>query len=312
MKYQKFERLYLVLPKHNTKAREKQMSIPRGEILDTLTLYREEITPEIAAQMLKHGNPGNRKISKSTVMAYANDMSKGDWDANAVTPIVFDSTGLLVEGHHRLNAVIVANTPIITYVAENADPSFTYNLDLVRSINNILQMNGVSDVSTNATALIRTIGNICFGVQKVSLGEIKKAYMTDGDGIVAITRAACKGSTKPLIKGASFTAAMYCAYKSGVSLDMLEEFAQIVNSGIPNSASQRAPLVFRNQILSGGASASSGTRMDRKICFLCTQEAIRDFVNGVARTKSYSGKTATYYTEFVDAFRAGTLYGGKS
>ena len=287
------------------------MSIPRGELLDTLTLYREEITPEIAAQMLKHSNPGNRKISRSTVMSYANDMRNGDWDANAVTPIVFDTTGMLVEGHHRLNAIIVANTPIITYVAENADPSFTYNLDLVRSINNILQMNGVSDVSTNATALIRTIGTICFGVSKVSLGEIKKAYLTDGNAIVAITRASCKGSTKPLIKGASFTAAMYCSYKCGVSLDVLEEFAQIVNSGIPNSADQRAPLVFRNQIITGVASASSGTRVDRKYCFLCAQEAIRDFVNGVARSKAYTGKTATYYIEFVDKFRAGTLYGDR-
>lgn len=282
------------------------MSVPRGEVLDTLTLYREEITPAIAAQMLKHGNPGNRKITRSTVESYANDMANNDWDANAVNPIVFDNAGMLVEGHHRLNAVIVANTPIITYVAENADPSFTYNLDLVRSINNILQMNGVTDVSCNATALIRTVGLFCFGVQKVSIGEIKKAYMTDGDNISEITRISGRGGNrKGILRGASFTAAMYCAHKCGVSFDILNEFAQVMNSGIPNSSNQSAALVLRNQVLVNG---NSGNRIDRKFYFMCAQESIRDFADGINRKNSYTGKTAKYSADFTDAFKAGTLF----
>ena len=283
------------------------MSIPRGEILDTLTLYREEITPEIAAQMLKHSNPGNRKISKSTVDAYANDMMNNEWDANAVNPIVFDSTGMLVEGHHRLNAVIISNTPIITYVAENADPSFTYNLDLVRSINNILQMNGVSEVNTNATSLIRAIGLFCFGIQKPSIGEVKKAYQKDGSTIAEIVRISARGGNKrAFLKGSSFTSAMYCAHKCGISLEVLDEFAQVANSGIPNDINQSSAIVLRNQMIGYG----SGNRPDRRMSFFCCQEAIRDFSEKKSRKNSYTGKTATYHTEFADAFRSGALYRG--
>lgn len=309
MKYQKFERLYLVLPKHNTKAREKQMSIPRGEILDTLTLYREEITPAIAEQMLKHANPGNRRISQATVKAYANDMLRGNWDANSVTPIVFDSTGMLVDGHQRLRAVVDSNSSIITYIAENADLSFKYDLGRTRSVNNILQMQGVTDVSNNATAMIRTIGAFCFGVSKVSVGETQKAYAVDGDTIAEINRIAGRGSWKrALLKASAFTAAMYCAHMCGVSFDVLEEFAQVVNSGLQNNANQGAAVVLRNQIINY---SSAGSRFDRKLFFLCTQEAIKDFSNGTNRRNAYTGRTAMYSAEFVEAFRAGTLYGDK-
>ena len=48
------------------------MSIPRGEGLDTLTLYREKITPEIAKEMLeKHGNKSNRGADTGKTATYS-------------------------------------------------------------------------------------------------------------------------------------------------------------------------------------------------------------------------------------------------
>lgn len=306
MKYQKFERLYLVLPKHNTKAREKSMSIPMGEVLDTLTLYRMEITPDLARQFLEHGNPLNRKISDGTIAAYANDMMNDEWDFGAVNPIVFDKDGTMRNGHHRINAVIRAGVPIIAYVAVGADPSNTYDIGRVRTINNTLELDGIN-TSTSATALIRSVGLFCFGVTKASRGEIKKAYLTDSEGISTTIKAACKGSTRPIMKHSQFLAAIYCAYKCGVSIEALNDFARIANTGIPDNSNQTAPIVIRNQALNKVKNEYS----DKKSLFLCTQEAIRDFVSGVRRTKAYTGKTAMYSTQFADAFRAGTLYGGK-
>ena len=297
------------------------MKIPRGEVLDTLTLYREEITPEIAKEMLEnHGNKSNRGAdkqknknavarygtSRQRVDAYARDMANNRWDEKAVNPIVFDNSGVLRDGHNRLMAVIESDTPTLFYVAEEAEFSNTYDIGGRRTANQILWSNGVSS-STLVTSIIRTIGDFCFGVNVVPQGEIEHAYEADFKGLTDVANAACKGTNHPIGKRSQYVAAFYCAYKCGVPIETIKAFARVFNTGIPDNSDQISPIVLRNQALS-----STSYRADRLKLFYCTQEALRDFINGTKRRNSYTGKTAVYSTQFVDAFRAGTLYGGKS
>jgi hypothetical protein len=283
-------------------------NIPRGEVLDTLILYREVITPEIASEMKKHANPKNRKISPATIKTYATDMEAGNWDPDPVNPIVFDKSGIMRDGHHRIDSIILANKAIITYVAEEADMSNTYDIGRMRTVDNVLSMEGV-DVNSTVTSIIRSVGKYVFGVPKASIGEIRTAYKTDGDGIQAILKATRGGNQNPIMKVSYVVAALYCAYKCGVSIDDIARFSNVVNSGIQENGNQSAAVVLRNQLLNSKVSANGTIRRDiRKSLFLCTQEALKDFIDETRRTRAYTGKGAIYSTRFADMFRNGTLF----
>lgn len=67
------------------------------------------VTPVMAADWLTHNN-NNRKIDPHTVTKYANDMRNGNFTLNP-DAIAFDTGGNLVNGQHRLRAIIVSDVP---------------------------------------------------------------------------------------------------------------------------------------------------------------------------------------------------------
>lgn len=71
----------------------------------------EKFTPAMASNVLESHNPRNRNVSESTVQAYANDMKNGRW---LVTHqgLAFDENEDLIDGQHRLWAVIFANVTV--------------------------------------------------------------------------------------------------------------------------------------------------------------------------------------------------------
>ncbi|MFA7185855.1 MAG: hypothetical protein WC082_13220 [Victivallales bacterium] len=62
------------------------------------------VTPEMAKIFLKH-NTGNRRISDAVNQRYSRIMKAGDWRFNGQT-IVFSNMGRLIDGQHRLKAII--------------------------------------------------------------------------------------------------------------------------------------------------------------------------------------------------------------
>ncbi|HQT76103.1 MAG TPA: hypothetical protein PLD10_03540 [Rhodopila sp.] len=70
----------------------------------------ETITPDRAEEYLAF-NRGNRNIVQSHVAAMARDITNGQWMFNA-QPICFARSGRLLNGQHRLSAVLEAGQPI--------------------------------------------------------------------------------------------------------------------------------------------------------------------------------------------------------
>lgn len=75
------------------------------------------ITPDIARMMLEN-NIGNRPVSKDTVECYARLMQNCEW---SITPdaIGFDTNGRLINGQHRLMAIIKSNTAQTFFVVDD-------------------------------------------------------------------------------------------------------------------------------------------------------------------------------------------------
>lgn len=75
--------------------------------------YNEvQVTPEIAVQLLQNNYGHNRPLKASVVKRYANMMRTDEWNARAADPIKVSVDGMLLNGQHRMNAVIISGETI--------------------------------------------------------------------------------------------------------------------------------------------------------------------------------------------------------
>ena len=101
------------------------------------------VTPHMAAKWLEKNN-SNRGLSAARVSAYARDMVDGNWQVTP-QPIVFNVNGDLLDGQHRLNAVIECGKPIQMLIAKGCDHDIRKYIDRgrPRSLKDRLRMEGV-------------------------------------------------------------------------------------------------------------------------------------------------------------------------
>lgn len=82
----------------------------------TPTVQLETITPDAAERLLRAGHERQRVLAEKVVDAYTHDMVNGRWEITGDT-IKVDTEGALIDGQHRLHAVIRAGVPIQMFVA---------------------------------------------------------------------------------------------------------------------------------------------------------------------------------------------------
>ncbi len=87
----------------------------------------ETITPAMAANLLATSNH-NRKIKSARVCQYARDMLAGKWELNG-DALQIDSTGALINAHHRLLAVCQSGVSVTMVVVRGLSPDAYKTLD---------------------------------------------------------------------------------------------------------------------------------------------------------------------------------------
>lgn len=104
----------------------------------------EIIDAEIAFQML-NGNTHNRNLRDRVVSAYSRDMDADEWINNG-DPIRFAKDGTLLDGQHRLFAVIESNEPIEAVVIRGLPPRAQETMDggAKRTFPDLLKLRGES------------------------------------------------------------------------------------------------------------------------------------------------------------------------
>lgn len=102
-----------------------------------------EVTPKIAEESLRY-NPNNRRIRQTVVDAYARDMKEGRWHLNGET-IKFDHLGNLLDGQHRLSAVVQAGVPVQMVVVVGLVPEVQETVDggIARTAGDALSLRGI-------------------------------------------------------------------------------------------------------------------------------------------------------------------------
>lgn len=105
----------------------------------------QSVTPDMAATLLAN-NGHNRKLNSNRVNGLVAAMRSGEWQLNGETIIVSD-TGKLMDGQHRLKAVIAFGRPVDLLVAYGANENAFHTIDTGkgRSPGDILSMSEVKN-----------------------------------------------------------------------------------------------------------------------------------------------------------------------
>ena len=76
---------------------------------------RMSISPEMARRWLEVGNTRNRNMNMAYCERLARDMREGRWVLTH-EGIAFSPNGRLLDGQHRLQAIILADLPVAMFV----------------------------------------------------------------------------------------------------------------------------------------------------------------------------------------------------
>lgn len=88
----------------------------------------ELVTPAIAVDWLET-NTSNRRLNAYRVLRWTGAIERGEWKVNT-DAIGFDSDGVLVNGQHRLRAVINAGIAVEMLVVRGLEPAVMKTLDI--------------------------------------------------------------------------------------------------------------------------------------------------------------------------------------
>lgn len=116
-------------------------------------MKKELITPKKAMLWLQR-NVANRPLSQSRVSNYAKAITDGKWKVNGDC-IRFNGNGDLIDGQHRLAAIVKSETPIESYVLRGLDHDAFDTIDQgkARSISDVLARSGHKHYTTLGSSL---------------------------------------------------------------------------------------------------------------------------------------------------------------
>jgi hypothetical protein len=98
------------------------------DIGNGITGHLVNVTPKLAKQWLVRNHPKNRSISWSRVESFANDIRSGHFKITH-QGICFDAEGYVIDGQHRLHAIVQADMPVSMLVFSNPESQLSDPID---------------------------------------------------------------------------------------------------------------------------------------------------------------------------------------
>lgn len=227
---------------------------PKQESFMTIRSEIITVTPDDARRFL--GNMiHNRPVSASNVRTYAAEILDGRWGLSG-QGIIFDSRGRLLDGQHRMHAIIKANKAIKTLAIYGVSPDMFSRMDVgnKRTVADVIDVKNRNTVAGASKYLYREmIGADWWNTHRrprpMDGVDIIKAHPGIVDSAAA-TRA-LKGACKFMVG----SALAYCHYRAGKeSAERRDIFLSSFDSGADLGV--RSPiLALRNAL-----APSVGTR----------------------------------------------------
>lgn len=273
----------------------------------------EVITPAIAKDMLEH-NPNNRKIKPHIVSSIAESIRAGRFTFTNAS-IGFDTDGNLIDGQHRLSAIVAADTPIAMVVVYGANQSPYLDRGARRTIKDNLTIVNGKPYETAVISAINHMYRLYTGKhlslddtkvglaydlirQDIEATEVKKIYAKDRKKITC--SAAYLSAIIILLVSEKYDVRDICA------MDELFSYGYTETNIAPHSP--RLIIDLRNDYLNRrkpfNDARINGTHVDEEIeltnYYLRTMLAYLSKVNKRKSTKDANAFTQTVLAEVFD------------
>lgn len=238
-----------------------------------INVFKINVTPELAAEWLRRNN-FNRPKKESVVANYARQMKAGLWRCTH-QGIAFSDNGTLLDGQHRLFAVIESGktVPMIVFTNEALDKHTTVDGGKKRSLLDVirLEMRGSLVKQTHISTLKSMMaGAHCKSMNHWDADDIVphlRRYYSAVDWTVDVL-----GSKRPVVKPTTLGVVARAFYN--VPTDRLLEFCNVYVNGIGTHPSLQVILDLRSYVL---ATPGQG-EYHRQELYLRTQLALNAFM----------------------------------
>ena len=123
-----------------------------AQLMNRESVYLATITPSFAKRLLEH-NTMNRPLVQQRIKKFAGDMKRGAWQNNGET-IKVAKSGRVLDGQHRLHAVIQSGVSITSLIVEGLEEDSFHTIDTGSKRTNaqILGINGIKNANQVASA----------------------------------------------------------------------------------------------------------------------------------------------------------------
>lgn len=192
----------------------------------------ETVTPEIARQWMTR-NSKNRPLRQIAVRKLAYEMKYGGWKDDGA-PIRFSESGELLDGQHRLAAIILAKHTARFVVVRGLDEEAFTTMDsgIPRRVHDVLAIAGVASatcVSSAAKAMLAIRNNTPVQEVKASHSVILEAVRQNPEIIDATRELKRIGKLFPAIRCSSIAAVIMQTRREDI--EKSEEFWEKVSKG---------------------------------------------------------------------------------
>jgi hypothetical protein len=222
------------------------------------------VTPQLAGWLLEL-NTGNRKVSARRVERYKHIILHGEW-LNTGEPIIVADDMTLNEGQHRLLAIrdtgIAVPCDIRFGITRKAFAAT--GTGATRSLGDVISISGEAQYASNIAAAANLLHRYRLGLPSSSTAivthqEILKDVRRMKDDLMYAARLAfrLKGLHSMRITNAPTMAFIVLAYRHQNNQKRLEEFMEIVASGLASAASNPARRLY-DRLRREEAEASTG------------------------------------------------------
>lgn len=251
---------------------------------DAAQIY--DVTPELAAQWLEH-NTRNRKLYQRVVNRYAADMKAGRW-RQSVDAIGFDVNGAIINGQHRLWAVLEAGVTVPmtvmfglqTDVVDILDDHLKRNLRDVATIRRPgvvvnTQHTGIANMLVQSS-IRATAADVVGARERVSRQVQLDTLDRHMEAIEFVIRECFRSATMRSVTVAPVLTPMARAYYTQPR-ERLAQFARGLLTGMTESKDDVAVIKLRNILL--GATSSSRVRANVEVLYRKTERALQAFIH---------------------------------
>ena len=246
------------------------------------TVEVRDVTPDDAKAWLGANHPRNRRLRPAKVAEYAADIRGWRWKLSDQA-ITFDARGKLVNGQHRLAAVVVAGVPIRAVVLRGVDPGTLYVLDggMKRKTDDRFGMAG-RDWPAGCGATVRRVrmgGRTAGHGQGMSDPAVAEFMGRHATAVALAHDCLPAGPGKPF-GSASIRAVLVRAAIGGHPEKSLRRFAAVVTTGLSESRAESAAVLLRNAVLDAHARQATGGGTFRGVLYQLAGSALRAFLDG--------------------------------